>query len=603
MPHHIYDCESYPNYFLIAARPENGGPVRKWELRDGDSASGDDRKSAWEFFKSETHIGFNNRNYDDWVIAGYILGYSAAEINEISQEIITGKGVRALWSHRTLSERYNGISGHHIDLMAISPVFAGLKSYGTRLHAPSIQSLPYDPADVLSVDQMDDVAEYCINDLDLTERLYRALLPEIKLREDMREEYGIRFLHRSDAQMAEAIYRNRFDGRIRKKTETPSFRSVGYEPPDNVGFRATALNAMVDRLWITRFDVSRNGKVSLPAATFAKPVGIGGREYAMGIGGLHSTSKKMHIVADDEYGIVDVDVASYYPALIINGKVSPPSLPENGFREVFRGLVDERLKAKSDGDKNKAQSLKILINGTFGKLADPYSCLYHPEGMLWVTLTGQLYLMMLIEQLTDNGHDVISANTDGLVVRYKRCDKRNVVDICTHWQAYTSLELEYTPYSQLLLSNVNNYVAVTTDLDVRTKGARYSPASLRTLPHADICKTAVDRYLTYGTPLEVTIGSAADMRGFLLARTVKGGALWGSEKLGGVARWYWGLWSTDTIVYASSGNRVPSADRSCPMMTIDDGAFQNVDIDRYIDHAYELLADGGIDLRQEELPL
>ncbi|WP_419636937.1 hypothetical protein, partial [Thiolapillus sp.] len=249
------------------------------------------------------------------------------------------------------------------DLMAISPVFAGLKSYGTRLHAPSIQSLPYDPEEMLSVDQMDDVAKYCINDLDLTEHLYKALLPEIKLREDMGEEYGIQFLHRSDAQMAEAIYRDRFDGQIRKKTE---IRSVGYEPPENVGFRETDLNAMVDRLWITRFDVLRSGKVSLPADMFAKPVGIGGREYAMGIGGLHSTSKKMHIVADDEYGIVDVDVASYYPALIINGKVSPPSLPGEQFQLLFNDLVNRRLDAKQAGDKTTAQSLKILINGTFG---------------------------------------------------------------------------------------------------------------------------------------------------------------------------------------------------------------------------------------------
>ena len=200
MSGYVYDCESYPNYFLIAARPVGGGLVRKWELRDGDGSSTDDRKSAWEFFKSETHIGFNNRNYDDWVISAYALGYGAAEINRISREIITGDGVRALWSHRTLSARYNEISGHHIDLMAISPVFAGLKSYGTRLHAPSIQSLPYDPEEMLSVDQMDDVAEYCINDLNLTEHLYEALLPQIKLREDMGEEYGIQFLHRSDAQ-------------------------------------------------------------------------------------------------------------------------------------------------------------------------------------------------------------------------------------------------------------------------------------------------------------------------------------------------------------------------------------------------------------------
>ncbi|WP_419630417.1 hypothetical protein [Thiolapillus sp.] len=600
MLRHVYDCESYPNYFLIAARRAGGGPVRTWELRDERVASIDDRKLAWEFFKSETHIGFNNRNYDDWVIAAYILGYAAEEINKISQEIITGDGVRALWSHRALSARYNEISGHHIDLMAISPIFASLKSYGTRLHAPSIQSLPYDPGDVLSVDQMDDVAEYCINDLELTERLYKALLPEIKLREDMQAEYSIRFLHRSDAQMAEAIYRDNFKGRIGKKAVPPH---VKYQVPPHIKFLSTDLVGLLVRLQDEKFNLARDGKVILPAKTFAKPLAIGGREYAMGVGGLHSTSKKMYIAADERYGIVDADVTSYYPALILNAQLNPPNLPRGEFEAVYRDLVNKRLDAKGRGDMKTSDSLKIVINGTFGKLGSKHSCLYHPEGMLWVTLTGQLSLLMLIERLTEAGHDVISANTDGVMIKYELSKKRSVVDICVDWQVDSRLNLEYKPYSKVLFSNVNNYVAISTNGDVKTTGARYAVESIKYLPHARICKAAVVKYLTDGTPMEVTIGGCADMRGFLLARTVKGGALWGSEKLGGVARWYWGIWSTDTIVYASSGNRVPSADKACPMMTIDDNALQNVDVDRYIDHAYELLSDGGIDLRQEELPL
>ncbi len=600
MPSHVYDCESYPNYFLIAARPVDDGHVRKWELRDGDDAAKDDRKSAWEFFKSETHIGFNNRNYDDWVIAAYILGYSAAEINKISQEIINGDGVRALWSHRTLSARYNEISGHHIDLMAISPVFAGLKSYGTRLHAQSIQSLPYAPEETLSVDQMDDVVEYCINDLALTERLYAALMPEIKLREDMQGEYGIQFLHRSDAQMAEGIYRKQFKGRIGKKVAPPH---VKYRVPPHIKFLSLDLVGLLYKLQDEKFNLAKDGKVILPAKTFAKPLTIGGREYAMGIGGLHSTSKKRHIVADDRYGLVDADVTSYYPALILNAQLDPPSLPRGEFKAIYRDLVNKRLDAKAAGDMKTSDSLKIVINGTFGKLGSKHSCLYHPEGMLWVTLTGQLSLLMLIERLTEAGHEVVSANTDGVMIRYELAKKRSVVDICNKWQRDSHLKLEYKPYSQVLFSNVNNYVAISTDGKVKTTGARYAVTSIKYLPHARICKAAVVKYLTHGTPLEVTIGTSTDIRGFLLARTVKGGALWGSEKLGGVARWYWGIYGTDAIVYASSGNRVPSADHSCPMMTIDDNALQNVDVDRYIDHAYELLADGGIDLRQEELPL
>ncbi|WP_419607622.1 hypothetical protein [Thiolapillus sp.] len=600
MSRHVYDCESYPNYFLIAARRAGGGPVRTWELRDGSVASVGARLSAWRFFKSEPHIGFNNRNYDDWVIAAYTLGYGAEEINKISQEIITGKGVSVLWSHRTLSERYNEISGHHIDLMAISPVFAGLKSYGTRLHAPSIQSLPYDPGDVLSVDQMDDVAEYCINDLELTERLYEALLPEIKLREDMQAEYGIQFLHRSNAQMAEAIYRDEFKGRIGKKSAPEHVR---YQIPDHIKFLSPDLVGLLVRLQDEKFNLARDGKVILPAKTFAKPLAIGGREYAMGVGGLHSTSKKMYIAADERYGIVDADVTSYYPALILNAQLNPPNLPRGEFEAVYRELVNKRLGAKGRGDMKTSDSLKIVINGTFGKLGSKHSCLYHPEGMLWVTLTGQLSLLMLIERLTEAGHDVISANTDGVMIKYELSKKQSVVDICNQWQKDSRLKLEYKPYSKLLFANVNNYVAISTNGDVKTTGARFAVKSIKYLPHARICKAAVVKYLTDGTPLEVTIGGCADMRGFLLARTVKGGALWGSEKLGGVARWYWGIWSTDTIVYASSGKRVPSADRSCPMMTIDDNALQNVDVDRYIDHAYELLENGGINLRQGELAL
>jgi len=187
---------------------------------------------------------------------------------------------------------------------------------------------------------------------------------------------------------------------------------------------------------------------------------------------------------------------------------------------------------------------------------------------------------------------------------YQKQKHQEVSDIFSRWQLDTGLRLEYKPYSQGMLSNVNNYVAIKTDGSVVQTGARYSYAGLKHLPAGDVCKTAVINYLKNGTPLEQTIHSCDDLRGFLFARTVKGGALWNNEKIGSIARWYWGLSATDTIVYASNKNRVPMADRSRPIINLfNPHLIDNIDIDRYVEHAYDLLADGGIDLRNPEMEL
>ena len=84
----------------------------------------------------------------------------------------------------------------------------------------------------------------------------------------------------------------------------------------------------------------------------------------------------------------------------------------------YEKIYTERLAAKASGDKTTSETLKISLNGTFGKLASRYSVLYSPDLMLAVTLTGQLTLLMLIERLEKLGVETLSANTDGIAVRY-----------------------------------------------------------------------------------------------------------------------------------------------------------------------------------------
>ena len=64
------------------------------------------------------------------------------------------------------------------------------------------------------------------------------------------------------------------------------------------------------------------------------------------------------------------------------------------------------------------KGLKIFLNGVSGKLSDKWSKMYSPGHTIQMNLTGQLSILMFAEMLECNGFEVVSANTDGVVVYY-----------------------------------------------------------------------------------------------------------------------------------------------------------------------------------------
>jgi len=113
--------------------------------------------------------------------------------------------------------------------------------------------------------------------------------------------------------------------------------------------------------------------------------------------------------------IVDRDVASYYPRLITTLKLFPASCGPN-FLTAFNKIIDIRLDAKKKKIFSRDKGLKIVINGTSGKLSDVWSIFYAPDLTIQMTVSGQLALLMFIEWLELSGIQVISANTDGIVM-------------------------------------------------------------------------------------------------------------------------------------------------------------------------------------------
>jgi len=176
--------------------------------------------------------------------------------------------------------------------------------------------------------------------------------------------------------------------------------------------------------------------------------------------------------------------------------------------------------------------------------------------------------MCVIERFIASGFDVISANTDGIVVKYPKVDRSRLEKIVDDFSKESGFEFEYTPYRTIALANVNNYIAVTPDRKTKGRGL-YAPLSLRKNPTMEIVTKAVCEWIAKGTSFEKTIdnGSLID---FLAARNVTGGAVQGEEYLGKVVRWYMSTEkSLSPLTYAKNSNKIPKTDGARALMLIE----------------------------------
>jgi hypothetical protein len=589
----VLDLEVYPNYTLFAFKGVESKKVVTIELKGGNtSLSQSQAKTLRSIMCKRTTFGFNSRNYDMPLILYALKGHTAEEICNVSNYIINENSQG--WQTKKRFNLEQPSSFKHFDVQEPAPaVRISLKLYGARQHSVKLQDLPIEPNSILTEKEMEDTLIYCINDLDTTIELYENIKDRIVLRRDMSERYGQDLLSKSDAQIAETVIKSellKINPRRRLKAPIlPNDVTFRYTPPSYIKFKDEKLNSILNLVTNHEFELDGRGSVKLPKELRDIKIDLGYSVYNIGIGGLHSTEKKQSIIPNTNQILADRDVESYYPSIVLNEELYPKQLGES-FLDVYQSIVTERLKAKKEGNKLVSESLKIVINGSFGKLGSKYSALYSPDLMIAVTLTGQLALLMLIERLENKQIKVVSANTDGFVSLMDKSQYSIYDVICFDWELDTGFKLEENKYEALYSRDVNNYLAVTKD-GYKGKGL-FAADSLSKSPAADICAIAVIKYLTQGKGISDTIRNCKDLTKFLSVRTATGGALWRDEYLGRVVRW---IYSTegDTIRTKKKGDQVAKADSARPIMNLDCEFPKDLDYDRYEKEAMEILENIG----------
>ncbi len=516
-PEVVVDTECYVNYWLCAF--ESGHDVEMWDGRFYVDQHRVDHAAFIYALKARmsrrTLVGFNSIAYDMPLITLAMNGASSEEIKRASDSMIV-YGLK----HWDIARVPDWID--HFDIFDVAPGQGSLKSYAARQHAKRLQDLPIDPSETIDAEKREKLRDYCKHsDIPATRGLRQEMSAQIALRQEMSREYCVDLRSKSDAQIAEAVMKSLLPFKVQKPPVAKGAQFY-YKPPDWLRFQNLTVLELLAR---SPFTIGENGSPVMTEELASTLIRIGSSAYQMGSGGLHSTESATTHVASADVVISDHDVASYYPSLIIRTGIYPQQIGPV-FLSIYSGWYHRRIDAKRAGNKKTANSLKTLLNGTFGKLGSPWSIFYAPTSMIQVTITGQLALLMLIERLEICGIRVISANTDGIVLKTPRHMLPVRDAIVKAWENDTGLETEANEYRMLASRDVNSYIAITMDGNVKTKGDYADPVpgpSGWPNPKRQVCVDAVIAYLRDGTPVKTTVNTCRDLKKFICMIKVTGG--------------------------------------------------------------------------------
>lgn len=372
---------------------------------------------------------------------------------------------------------------------------------------------------------------YNLNDVYIVCEITRLYLDEIKLRYTISNAYEVNVLNSSRSDMADKLFvkfysefsnLKPFQWRGKKTERTKmAFKKVIF---DNIKFKTPQLQSFLEE--IRPIVLTRVSK-----SEFERKVTIGETVYTVATGGLHSEDKPRVLRSTDNYYYVHWDISSFYPSLMVAYRIAPEHLDEGVFVKLVDYFRTTRIKAKHseedlvDGIPKEvvAEALKIVINSIYGKFGYEYGDIYDRMCTLKTTINGQLFILMLCEELELNGIPVVSANTDGIVVKL-RIDKEDIFkDIAKRWCEYTGLDADSEDFKCYICRDINNYIAQETSGKIDYKGdlnPYMYKENLQKGYNAPIVAKAVVEYFINQKPVIETLYECSDVLDFCKTQNI-----------------------------------------------------------------------------------
>lgn len=547
---YVYDIEVFQNIFHCSVKNTETNDIYKFEISERKNQLRElvkffkqvDKYITWgDYYTTNINIpanvifcGYNNLHYDNPII-NYIIEYEdklmqyniptiCSSIFNLSKTITTSSEDNIdAWKHWKYQIWFDTFD--ILTMLYSNKLRVGLKEIQVTMQYPNVQEFVCDWTKPLPLEDFESMIDYNINDIESTSELLNRCKKDVDLRIAIEDEYGVRVLSKDGVNIGMKILTQKY---LEKTGLTWQDIKDLRSPMSVIPLKDVILPFIkYDSPILQRvLDDMKNQIVSPGRKGYENKFVFNNLRYSVGVGGIHSVNSPEIIIPRDDEMLIDIDVASLYPSMLIEYEFYPKHLGKE-FLEVYKQIKDERIEAKHNGDKVKNETLKLALNGLSGNLQNEHNFCYSPFAVMQIRINGQLLLLMLAEKLTQIGCRIVQANTDGLFVLLKKDAYSKVNSICREWEQLTKLTLEEDRFKAMYQYAINDYFAITEDNKVKEKGMFITAVKLGKGLTPKIIPKAIISFFKDGIPVEDTIKNCTDIRDFLMSE--KTGKQWHVE--------------------------------------------------------------------------
>ena len=522
----VYDIEVFPNVFSCTLKNSETGQVKVYELSHRKDDIVKEAKQMVKLFQDDRYLfcGYNNIHYDNPIMNFIIENVNTMpndykrvcdRIYKLSQLIVTSETSEP-WKQWKYGTKFATLD--LLTMLFSQKLRVGLKEMQVTMQYHNVQEYEGNFDDWLPDEEIDKMLAYNFNDVDSTLELLNRCKKDIDLRIGIQKEYGVDVLSKDGMSIGTEILKIKY----LEKTKKEWYQIKDLRSPCDIidlskvifpfiQFETPVLQNLLSEMKKQTVSAGRKG--------YEKHFLLDNVEVTVGVGGIHTKNEPEAIIPKDDELLLDSDVNSLYPSLIISYGLVPQHLGKE-FLEIYGQVREERLDAKRTQQDVKNMTLKLALNGATGNYQNQYSWLYDPVAVMKIRINGQLLLLMLTEMLLKAGARLKQLNTDGILYIIKKgIDYQSILK---EWEEKTKLSLETESYERFYQFAINDYLAIGTGYSethntklIKQKGLFIDSVKLGKGMQPMIIPEALNKYFADGIPIEQTIKDCKDLNKFI----------------------------------------------------------------------------------------